>query len=289
MAKLLFTDPHITESALEELNIIFTEIISYKADELIMLGDWHDRNRPTPKEIEFGTKWAKNFVNEFNKVIFLRGTGQHDKIGDCSIIDYLSYFGIKVVDDYIDEGKNFYGHFMLHESKLEYGTGKCGIKDLNGYNYVLLGHQHNPQRLADKIYHLGSVRYCGWNEVEDNNKQIAIINNNEIKFIPLKSPTPMVDIKSLDELHDRDLEGYKVRLVVNSFSQFKKEVNEIPKIKNKYVDFKVKLQFSDNLITLSDNKENKQQLKSQDIISDYLKNIKDKDVRDLLEESYNKR
>lgn len=286
MKKLLFTDPHIIESSINELNIIFTEIISYKADELLMLGDYYDKNRPSAKELEFGTRWAKNFVNGFKKVIFLKGTGQHDRDKDNSVIDYLKYLGIKVIDDYIDEDNNFYGHFMLHESKLEYGTGKCGIKDLTKYNYVFLGHQHNPQKLTDKIYHLGSCRYCNFNEVGDKNKQIAFIENNEIKFIPLKSPIKIVDVKTINELHDRDLEGYKVRLCISSFEQFKKEINLIQKIKNNYADFKVKLDFSDNLITSSDNKETKS-LKSEEIIENYLKNIKDPEVKQLLENTKN--
>ena len=62
-------------------------------------------------------------------MIFIPGNGQHDILHGRSIIEYLTYMGIStVVGDYV-ENNVFCGHFMLHESKLEYGSGKCGIKD----------------------------------------------------------------------------------------------------------------------------------------------------------------
>jgi len=50
---------------------------------------------------------------------------------------------------------------MLNESKLEYGSGRYGIKDLKDYDYVWLGHQHSPETLVEnKIFHLGSeIKY----------------------------------------------------------------------------------------------------------------------------------
>ena len=198
MKKLIIGDSHITEKTIPELEIIFQEIYKKEVDELIHLGDFYDSKRPNAKEILFGTKWAVKFKEKYKKVIFLRGN--HDKTQNISAIDYLQYLGIKVVEDYIDENNNFYGHFMTNQSKYEYGTYKYTVSQLAHYNYVFLGHQHSYQELGGHIWHLGSVRYVGFNEVCDKSKYILKLGE-KLEFIPLKSPIPMVDVKTINELN----------------------------------------------------------------------------------------
>ena len=278
MSKLIITDPHIEEKHIEELEKIFQEIYQQEADELIMLGDYYNSKKPNAKEILFGTKWAVKFVKKYKKVIFLRGN--HDRTQDVSAIDYLQYLGINIVDDYTDEDNNFYGHFMVEGSKFEYGTYKYTIKQLAHYNMVFLGHQHSFQAIKDHIWHIGSIRYIGFNEVSDNSKYILKLREKP-EFIRLHSPIKMVDVHSINELKDRDLENYKIRLIISSFDQFKREINEIPKYKNKYPEFKLKLEF-ENVIAKGEKAINKGKKNLTQLINQYIEKIEDKDVKELL-------
>jgi len=205
MAKLIVTDPHITEKSIPELEKIFQEIYQQEANELLMLGDYYNSKKPNAKEILFGTMWAKKFVEKYKKVIFLRGN--HDRTQGVSAIDYLQYLGIKVVDDYIDGDNNYYGHFMVEGSKFEYGTYKYTISQLAQYNYVFLGHQHSYQEIKEHIWHLGSVRYVGFGEVSDKHKYILKLAQKP-EFIQLHTPIPMVDVKSIEEL-DKIISNYE--------------------------------------------------------------------------------
>ncbi len=99
MKTLLFSDPHIDTNSIDELNVIFKEIINFNADSLIMLGDYYDRGshpddrrRPSAREIEFGTRWAYKFKQKYKDVVFL--TGNHDLDRDYSTISYLQYLNI---------------------------------------------------------------------------------------------------------------------------------------------------------------------------------------------------
>lgn len=277
--KLIITDSHITEQTLLELEGIFNEIYQQEADELLMLGDYYNSKKPNAKEILFGTKWAVKFVEKYKKVIFLRGN--HDKTQDISAIDYLQYLGINIVDNYTDEDNNYFGHFMVEGSKFEYGTFKYTVSQLAHYNMVFLGHQHSFQAIKDHIWHIGSVRYVGFGEVEDKSKYILKLGE-KLEFIPLKSPIPMVDVKSVDELPNID-PNTKVRLVIGSFEQFKREINEIPKYKDKFEEFKLKLEFSDKTIVTNVHKDVKLEKKNlQQLIIQYIEKIEDKDVKELL-------
>ena len=73
----------------------------------------------------------------------------------------------------------------------------------------------------------------------------------------------------------------KIRLVISSFEQFKKEVNEIEKYKDKFVTFKVKLDF-EKVVVEKANITNK---KLEQILEEGIENIKDEEVRKLLKES----
>jgi len=278
MTKLIITDPHITEKSIPELEKVFQEIYQQEADELLMLGDYYNNKRPTAKEILFGTKWAVKFVEKYKNVIFLRGN--HDRTQDVSAIDYLRYLGIEVVDDYVDEDNNFFGHFMTNESKYEYGSYKYTVSQLSHYNMVFLGHQHSFQAIKGHIWHLGSVRYVGFNEVCDKSKCLLKLGEKP-EFIPLKSPIPMVDVKSVKELPNIN-PNTKVRCLVTSFDQFKREINEISKYKDKFSEFKLKLEFGTVLKNETTIPKDKTKKNLQQLITQYIEKIEDKDVKELL-------
>lgn len=297
MSKIIIIgDLHIEEKAIEELKDIFQEIFSYKADAIIQLGDFYEKNKPSPLELDFGTFIAKQMKEKYKDVTILDGTGKHSILNGEHATRYLQHLGIRTVGIEhkleVDGLKLFLGHLMLHESKLMYGIGRYGVKDLNDYDYVLLAHQHSPQVLVEgKMFHIGSVRFQNFNEASDPYKQIAILENGVLTFIPLKSPTPMIDLVTGDNPHY--LEDYlpkveaksKVRVVISSFSIFKNSLETIKKYKNKFVEFKVKLDFNKSLTT------NKVEAKKEnnnldEIMLEEIKKIRDRDVRELLEAQF---
>ncbi len=282
MTKIIMTDPHITESAIPELENIFKEIFKQNADMLICVGDYYDKKRPTAKEVIFGTKWAYFFKKRFKKVIFLRGN--HDRTRDISAIDYLLYLGIEVVDEYIDKDNIYYGHYMVNESKYGYGTAKCGIKELSKYRFVILGHMHSYQILSKNAIHLGSVRYCNFNESKDERKYIMIFFNGiNGQRMSLDSPIPMKDVTSIKELLKIN-KNTKVRLIIKSYQQFKEEVNEIAKYKDKFVEFKLKLQLEDVIPNKEDKLKDMKERKLIDVLRQGIEKIEDEDVKTLLKE-----
>ena len=279
--KLIITDPHIEEKYINELEKTFQEILGLVTklpeDTLIMCGDYYNSKKPNAKEILFGTKWAMQFKEHFKTVIFLRGN--HDKTQDISAIDYLQYLGINIVNDYVDEDNNFYGHCFTNESKFEYGTYKYTISQLAKYNRVFLGHQHSFQAIKDHIWHIGSVRYVGFGEVSDKSKYILKLGE-KLEFLPLKSPIPMVDVKTINELPNIDPNN-KVRLVIGSFEQFKREINKISKWKDKFTEFKLKLEFGTE-IAKEEKIVDKGKRNLAQLIAQYIEKIEDKDVKELL-------
>lgn len=283
MAKIVFTDPHIREDTLAELEEIFQEILLQKASELIMIGDYYDHKKPNAYEIEFGTKWAMRFKKKFKKVIFLRGN--HDKTREISAIEYLQHCGIQIVDEYTDDWNNYYGHFMTDKSKYEYGTAYRTVKELQKYHYAFLGHQHSFQTLYPNVFHLGSCRYVNFNETTDKQKFIVLVKEDDRHFITLESPIPMQDVHSVEELSNINPDT-KVRWVISSFDQFKNEVNLINEWKDRFVELKVKLDFQKTL----ENKEEKiaqtENKKLHKILEEGINKIEDKDVRELLWRAY---
>jgi len=201
MRTLIVGDVHISEKTIPELTGIFNEIIKIEADKVIQLGDFFEHNRPTPLELKFATRIIKGLKDKYKEVTILSGTGEHDLYHDYSVVEYLTELGVNIVrGEYIDNNI-LYGHFMLHESQLQYGTGKCGIKDLEKYDKVFLGHQHLFQELKqDKIFHPGSIRFVNFNEVTDPFKRVIILNNGEVQFKKLDSPYLMKDFYNIKEI-----------------------------------------------------------------------------------------
>ena len=289
MSKIILGDPHVNEKSISELEEIFREAMTYSADTFICLGDIFDKKRPTPREISFITKVVYELSRRYEKVVLLKGN--HDTLTDTlSAIDYLTYIGanVDIVETYKDEFNNFYGHFFTDKSLFEYGTHKYTTKKLEAdYNYTFLGHQHNIQKVSDKIFHIGSCRYVNFNEVTDEFKQLVKMDDNgKLEFCELNSPIKMQDFDSVDDLSKCE-SAKKVRLIVSSFAQFKRDIIKINEYKNKFKDFKVKLDFEQKLETApTDNKTNVKEKKSlQILVREELAKIEDKEVKQLLEES----
>lgn len=295
--KILFIgDLHIEEKAIPELMEIFDEIFSYKADMVIQLGDFYQSNKPTPQELEFGTHITSFLKDKYKKVIILSGTGKHDILHGESVVKYLRHLGITIVgQEYelkINDKKILLGHFMTNKSILEYGSHKYTIAQLKKYDLVMLGHQHNPQDITDKIFHLGSVRYQNFNELHDQYKRIAVWEDGKLTFIPLKSPTPMIEICPAEGAEEYDLTdkleklepNTKVRIRLCSFTSFKNSLDILKKYKGRFAEFKLKLDFEKNLVKSSTPAKKKDNLK--EIILAEIKKISDREVRELLQSQF---
>jgi len=289
MRTIILGDSHIAEPYLDELDEVFKEILQYDADECIHLGDFYNNNKSSPKELVFGTQIASALKKKYGKVTILSGNGRHEWLNDSSLITYLKELGIETpgmeLKKTIDGKKCFFAHYMTNGSMLEYGSADITLSALSKYDLVLLGHQHIVQTLVEgKIYHLGSLFWQHWNESVDKYKQIAMIENGELKFIQLKTPKPMIDIKSEKELPNM-CKNNKVRLIISSFDQFKRVVNRVKDWESEFKEFKTKLDF--------ENKPEKQEKIStekkkftKDLIFKEIEKVEDKEARELLLEQF---
>jgi len=291
MKTLILGDSHINEKNIPELTSVFHEIYKIEADNVIHVGDFFDNNKPTPRELIFGTAVTRELKKLYSDVTILSGNGRHEWLNGAPVIGYLAELGINVegmeLEKEIDGKKCFFGHFMTNESYKEYGSHEYTVADLMKYDIVLLGHQHNPQEIRKgKIYHIGSMFYQHFNEVKDEYKQVALIEDGELKFIPLTSPTPMIDVNSIEELTSAPKKA-KVRLIFSSFAQFKREVPKIKEWKDKFIEFKTKLDFDTNIARPEPEKASTKTKKSLEVVlAEELIKIEDKEVRDLLENQF---
>jgi hypothetical protein len=77
----------------------------------------------------------------------------------------------------------------------------------------------------------------------------------------------------------------KVCLVISSYQQFKNEINEIAKWKDKFAEFKFKLNFETPTQSNEQKTQNNEHKKLEDVIREAIEKIEDKDVKDLLREA----
>lgn len=286
---IIFTDPHIEEKYLDELEQIFVEIFNRGAsgEEMVMIGDYYERAKLTPKELFFGTYWGYKFAKKFKTTFVI---GNHGMAGGESIIKYLKFVGVNVVPEYLVEvgGKKVYfGHFMTNKSIFEYGSSKVTVTELEKKaDYVLLGHQHNPQEISKRVFHLGSCRYVNFNEVIDKEKHYALIDDfGNLTFEKIKSATPMIDVLSSDELPNIN-QKTKVRMVIKSYAQFKKEINGLSQWRDKFVEFKIKLDFDKPMASSKIKREVKKEENLEKLVEKWLTEIQDPEVRDVLKEVF---
>lgn len=292
MTLLVCGDTHITIDSIEELRDIFQEVSTYGTKDtiLVILGDMYDLKRPSPRETYFGT-YSINFLKQYFKDIVLL-TGNHAELEkELTNVDYLKFLNITVCDEYeISESKDnagiFFGHFMTNVSKMQFGKEDKdrNIDALSEYKLVLLGHQHSFQKLTDTVFHLGSCRWTSYSEINDKEKYICKIDGDKVDFITLKSPFPMKEVNSIKELKEVNPKT-KILLTYNSFEQYKNEIKEIGKWKDKFKKFKIKLDFQE--LQIMEYVKCKDGSDYETLFNTFLTSIKDAEVRKLLEESYN--
>lgn len=287
---LIIGDTHIDEASINEIEAIFeAEVfpLASVCQRVIQLGDYYDKNKPTPLELKYGTNLAKRLKELFGEVVIISGTGEHDLFHDTSVIEYLEAVGAKTIKgDYIKDNI-LYGHFMTNESRFEYGTAKHTVSELSKYKYVFLGHQHNPQDITNKIFHVGSMRYVNFNEVDDTKRIFVLDDSERIDVINLISPISMIDVYDVADL-EKLTARMKVRYVCESFEDFRKNASTLNKLGKKFVQFKIKLNFKDEAKKeLIASKVEAKSISKDEIIKAYIDKIEDKEVAKLLKEIIN--
>ena len=80
MINLIFSDSHICKDNITELETVFDEILYYKADRVICLGDYYDKRILSPEELTFGTSIMKRFVDNYPEVILIQGNHDRDTV-----------------------------------------------------------------------------------------------------------------------------------------------------------------------------------------------------------------
>jgi DNA repair exonuclease SbcCD nuclease subunit len=298
MRYLIIGDIHLEDSAIEEVKSIFAELHNQKkvADSVVIMGDFYDKKKLSPSEIEVGTEIIAQLAETYDKVYLVRGN--HDIIhDDLSTIDYLRHLGRNT-----SEGKNiyianefvldniFFGHFFTDKST---GYGAKEGKPLNPwviqYEYVILGHQHDFQQIHANAYHIGSIRYTSFGETATIPKRYGVIDTTlkQIFFYEFKSTVPITDVYSVADLK-RIPKRFKVRIVFKDFTQFKREVNMLHPYKDRFVEFKIKLDFARADTpekTLAITQETN---KLATIVNEWLTTVTDPDVKKELEEEFHK-
>lgn len=289
MRTLIIGDSHIADKYIDELEYVFEEILEIDADKCIHLGDFFDNNKLSPRELEFGTKIAKEFKEKYKDFTIMSGNGRHEWLNSRNITSYLKDLNVNTVGmEYkieLDNLQCYFGHFMTNQSILEYGSAEVTISELSKYDLAILGHQHLFQEIKkDKIYHLGSIFFQNFNEAKEDYKRVALIENGKLEFIKLNAPINMVDLESVSEL-SKFTPDTKIRLIYKSFEDWKRDVNHLTEYKNKFVDFKIKLDFTSEPV-FSDININKQPQKVDEIINQELDKIEDPEVKALLKSQY---
>jgi DNA repair exonuclease SbcCD nuclease subunit len=266
MNKLIFGDLHLKKEELKECILVLEEIgmlcNKHNVDQVINLGDTFDKINPESECLDvFST-----FINRLNKPMTLLAANSHESTTqEHSIVNHFGILNnsITVVKEYIDETFLYCGHFILNESKINYGA-KLGKKDLEQYKLVYLGHLHSHQIIKPNICHLGACRWVDFGESQDKAKVVCLIQNykekdQKIHFIALKSPYPMVDV----HLHEKvvlgasgeEIQGKfeaildkldpnnKVRVLFHDFQSYTQVIPLLQQYKNKFVLYKEKKEF----------------------------------------------
>lgn len=273
MKILISSDYHIRESDNKECSLVLTELLDIIKSENItshyILGDIFDTVHPTPKDLDLFAQFIKD-ANLPTSIVVARS---HESISQDNSV--LNHFGLlkESVQLYFERAevapadyKILLGHFMVKESL-------CGFKeivslsDLKGYKKIFLGHQHRYQEVAkDYAYHIGSIRFINFDEAQDNDKYVGILDLNPVardfRLKKLATPIPMQDIyyasqpkKAQPAVRSIESEGElttylnsipaqcKVRVIIGDFAHFKSFLKISAPYRAKFEQFKEKKDF----------------------------------------------
>ena len=278
MKAIVFTDPHVEEKAIPELEGVFKEILKYSKETpvLICVGDYYEKKNPNAREIEFGTKWAIKFKQAYPQ--FYMVTGNHPDIdGKISSVSYLEHLDIKVVPELVFDN-TYYGHYMVQESKCGFNEPLTAGELSSKYELSILGHQHSYQDINGVVIHPGSIRYVDFGEVTDRGKYIMLVDECTYLQIRLNLVRPMYEIASVKDITNIPTHA-SVRIVISSVSQLLSEIDRINAIKGNYYNLVTKMTF-DTIDTAQLGQV--VAINKQDILNNWVNDIVNLEVKDLI-------
>ena len=280
---LVFSDLHIDLENIQECISIMNEIKSYIKDyrisELVTIGDIFDKYNPSNDEINAFC----NFLKEINIKTHIVVAPSHESITpENNIFKHFELLNpnIKTYFKELVLNNIYFGHFTVKESLKGFNETKS-IHDFINYQYILLGHQHTWQKIINNAYHIGSSRWVRFDEDHKINKKVAIIHDNNIEFIDLKSPIKILDVlyNSENDLPpNRDL---KVRLIFKSYLSLLNWLKVSNKYKNYFHVLKIKIDFEN--LEISKLQENKKvESYAQELLNWIDKNNVDEKIKTLI-------
>lgn len=280
---LVFSDLHIDLENIQECISIMNEIKSYIKDyrisELVTIGDIFDKYNPSNDEINAFC----NFLKEINIKTHIVVAPSHESITpENNIFKHFELLNpnIKTYFKELVLNNIYFGHFTVKESLKGFNETKS-IHDFINYQYILLGHQHTWQKIINNAYHIGSSRWVRFDEDHKINKKVAIIHDNNIEFIDLKSPIKILDVlyNSENDLpSNRDL---KVRLIFKSYLSLLNWLKVSNKYKNYFHVLKIKIDFEN--LEISKLQENKKvESYAQELLNWIDKNNVDEKIKTLI-------
>lgn len=242
---IITSDWHIIESEIEEVDKILDEIYfksGLKANKTIILGDVLDKyrpsNPPTATELEYLSYIFSKLTKEMKVILIV---GNHERITkEKSYVNFLKFLGVEIYDEQYIENNKLFGHFYLKESKFGFNAEKT-IKDLK-YDLVLLGHQHDFQKLGENVYHLGSIRYVTFKEDTQTKKYFAYLEGDKIEFLPIKSCYKMYKLSANKTIFNRLKKlspNSKVAVKINDFEFLKNNLEKLEEFRKKFKKFSI--------------------------------------------------
>lgn len=295
-------DVHLEEDSIEECFNILKEITKVYPEDatLLQLGDLTDKNKLNSVELEALTEFVVGLASHFKQVIFI--DGNHSKLDkNNSIINYLRFLrsNIQVYQDELEidfVGKKIIvGHFFLDSSNGAFGDFRYKAEELaKSYDYGLFGHQHDFQdHLAKKghFLHLGSARYTSFGEHIDKPKYYAFLDkesakqNLGVELETINALTPLSNVYSLEELQ-RTPDYCKVRYIVTSFEQLKKEIDTLKGYRHVFKQFKIHNEFVHTGFAREQDTNPSENFNSGELINTWIEKIQDIDVKQLLTEAF---
>lgn len=286
---IIIGDIHADKPSIEELETILEEICFGKEwARIILLGDIFDKKNPCTEVVNFVTKILIKMLKICPVDIV---DGNHDAISkSVSALDYSTYFGVTVHKEEssinIGEKTLGLGHFFTDMGDQFKKDERHKVKDLaKRYDLTLLGHDHCFKKLAPNVFHLGSIRRQHFGEVEYGIPQYAKICSQTLKMelCDTINAIPMIDVTSIEEALKHGFRT-KLRLIFDSFEKYMNNVNKLPELQKKFFKFKILHNYVQKMNKVK--KEIKKSKSFEEIFGEFLlKNVKNKEVKTLIEEN----
>lgn len=166
-------DVYHTKSIIHSMaqSILFDFIKNYPQIQFIILDGNHDLSDRGESPIS-----ALKPLRECENVLWV----EHKKPVKIENVYFAPYS--KQLGEYIKEGNAdiLISHFGLNEGKLNSGisiVSEFGMKDLQKYKLVLLGHYHKPQEItmgSTTAYYVGSPIQLDWGEKGDEKRFLVV-------------------------------------------------------------------------------------------------------------------